>query len=69
MLLTEDQLVEVWSGIERQVETLLNDEEGLTGEPPCPFDGASDVPMEEQKCGESVYCKFIVYYTYDSIYM
>lgn len=45
---TEDQLMEMWESLECEIQHVITNTAG-TSELPCPFDGASDTPIEEQK--------------------
>lgn len=44
---TEDQLMEVWGNLESEIQHVISNID--YSELPCPFDGASDTPVEEQK--------------------
>ena len=48
-LLTESQLVDLWERIDARLSELCEDCEQLP-DSLVPFDSASDIPMEEQKC-------------------
>ncbi|XP_019854658.1 PREDICTED: protein timeless homolog [Amphimedon queenslandica] len=45
---TEDQLMEMWESLESEIQHVITNTASAS-ELPCPFDGASDIPIEEQK--------------------
>ena len=45
---TEDQLMEIWESLESEIQHVITNTTDAS-ELPCPFDGASDTPIEEQK--------------------